>query len=329
MEEGNYLGAVYQLERTIQDHPDFIDGYHKLALACIEAARVDKQYLERAREVYETIETLVPEDDLELIKGVARLNILEWKADEALARYEEVLAKNPENCEFWKLYGDGHVAKAVELSDTEDADAEAFQFEEARASYERAIQLCPENFDSYEGLAIILNQRKLYQDVVRIYGDLREKYPENVQVHRAWTMAQFRFRDWERAARGFGELMDVDPRPKERLSYASVLRKLERFDDADEQLRIYQETAPKQEGPRELTALDILREELGIQASAEKASALIDEGNYDEALVVWREARARVDLRAVDPKFRDAAGELIVWLERRIQHAENLKQKNP
>ena len=325
LEEGNYFGALYKFEQAIKEDPGFVDAYRQLGIVCAELGRRDRDYFERGEEVYAALRTLIPEDDLQLIKDEGRLKIRMGMADEAVATYEEALRREPENCELWILYGNGLVAKGMELRGNFGVEAETEQLREALSTFYSAIELCPNNFDGYYGVAIIMYQLKRYGDVEKMYTELREKHPESVEVLRQYTLAHFRSRKWDTAAAGFEELLGKDPTPEERLSYVAVLRKLERFDDAEEQLRIHSETAPKLAGPPELTKTQILRDELGIRTSAEEAAALMEKGKYDDALVVWRDMKARVTARWDDPEFEDATRELSVWVERRIRHTKNLR----
>lgn len=327
MELGNVRGALDQFKLSIHEHPDYLEAYWKLAECYVELGRQRKAYFEEAQAIYDQLASRVPGEDRRLLKAQARLHIFTWKIDEALSMYEEVLAKEPENCEFWTLYGDAQRAKASEVSELEGPAAAAAITDEALLSFERAVESCPDHFEAHEGIAIILTQRKLYDEVVVTYTDLRKKYPDEDRVVRMYTLALYRARDWAMAAKAFEDLLKRDPRPQDHLNYAAVLRKLERFDDSAEQVRLYEQTAPRSEGPEERTRLDILRDELKIVDSAKRAAALIEEKKFDEAIVVWTESRDRVRRRLTDPDFEDESRELLVWLERRIRYAAELKQK--
>ena len=298
----------------------------ELGMVCAELGRMDWDYFERGQEVYALLKVLIPEDDFQLIRDEGRLKIRMGRADEAVATYEEALRREPENCELWILYGNGLVAKGMELRGQFGVDAETEQLREALSTFYTAIELCPNNFEGYKGVAIIMYQLKRYGEVADMYTELREKHPDSVEILRQYTTAQFRLRKWDKAAEGFDELLEKDPTPEERLSYVAVLRKLERFDDAEEQLRIHSETAPRLVGPPELTKVQILRDELGIQESAEEAAALMEKGKFDDALTIWRAMKDRVAQRWDDPEFEEAARELAVWVERRIRHTENRKK---
>lgn len=327
LHEGNYIGASYQFKKATEENPDSIPAYLALARAYAQAGNLDHDYFKLAQAVYDTLKTRIPEDDLRLVEGEAQLKVLMWQVDDAINLYESALADNPEDCELWVLLGQAIQAKGVELRELVGEDAERAKLEEALDVYHKAIKICPDSFDAYHGIAVILTQRKQYQDVVKMYVDLRQQYPDSLRVLRDYTHARFTARDWSEAADGFAQLLDQDPRPQERLMYIAALRKLKRFDDADKQKAIYLQTAPKFYGPKELTPEDVLREQLGINELAEKAGTLMEQKKYEESRAVWKQARDRAQTKVNDPKYGDAARTIMIWVERRLDYLDELEGK--
>lgn len=325
LREGNYLGAAFQFEKAIREEPGSIRAYLQLAGAYAEAGNMDHDFFARAQAVYDTLKTLIPEDDLRLIEGEAQLKVLMWQVDDAINLYETALADNPEDCHLWNLLGAALQAKGVELRELVGEEAESAKLDEALEVYRKVIQICPDSFDAYRGIAVILTQRKQYRDVVEMYVDLRKQYPDSLRVLRDCTHARFTARDWAEAADGFAQLMKLDPKPEERLMYIATLRKLERYDEADQQKDIYLKTAPRRYGPVQVTPEDVLRDQLGINDIAEKAGSLVEQKRYDEARTLWNEALTRVRGKLDDPKYGDAARTIMVWLERRLSYLDEVQ----
>ena len=106
--------------------------------------------------------------------------------------------------------------------------------------------------------------------------------------------------------------------------YSSTLRKLDRLDEALAQEKIYQETAPKLQGPRQRTSREILQEALDLDPLLEEAAAQFEAKEYAEAADIWGRALEKAQASLDDPEHGSAARELVVWLERRIRLARDL-----
>lgn len=322
MAQGNYLGAAFQYERAVAQDSNYVDAYYKLARAYTEMGRTYKDYLVQAGVVYDELAPKVGIESAEYRKNYADYLLARWDVDEAVGILEALVAESQDNCEFWNLLANAERLKAERIQEEQGMEASAAQLDESEKSYRKSMEICPDQFESVHGLARILDSRKQYQDVVALYEQYLEKYPGNVEILRGYAFASFNSRDYATAARSFQELIQKDPRPQERLIFMSALRKLNRLDEVEEQSRIYQATVPKEYGPEQLLPVDILRKELGIQESSERAVNLIEQGKCDEAVAIWKEAKVRVEQRLEDPAFKSAAEELAALLDRQILYGE-------
>lgn len=317
-DQGNMFGAIMLFEKTVDEHPDFLEAQFKLAEAYTKMGKAKSDLYDKADDMYIRLAGKVGLDDPRLQKGMASLHLARWEIDQAIEIYDKLLASDPDNCEYWVLLGRGQIAKAVQLRETDGVPAEAAQLEAARMSIQHSIDTCPDYIEGYLAMTVILDYDRAYDDIANMYEKLLERFPDNVELQRQHTMARFKGRRWEEASKGFEELLKRDPDPEERLLYVATLRKLDRIDEAEKQMEIYHKTAPKEQTVEELTKLDILKQKLDTQSKTDRAGKLFEDGKVKDALAIWEDVREHVVPYVQDDEFSDAARELLFWLDKRI-----------
>jgi tetratricopeptide (TPR) repeat protein len=320
--EKNYLGAAFQCERVIQQEPSNVAAYLKLGHAYTEMGNTYADYFTKAEAAYAKVAALVGKDDLGYRKGVAELDLARWNVDDAISIYDQLVAAHPESCSYWLLLSDAQRLKGLSVQESEGREASLATLDQAEQTARKAMGICPDDIEPVRMLAQIKDTRKNYQEVVDLYAGLLKQHPDNVQLLRGFAIANFNTRNWAGAAESFEQLLKKDPRFEERLMYISALRKLDRIADAEAQEAIARKDAPKPEGPVELRPEDILREKLGVQPAVERAIALADSGQCDAGVTVLQDARKKVEASLQDPDFKDAAEDLLVWLDRRILYVQ-------
>jgi hypothetical protein len=130
-------------------------------------------------------------------------------------------------------------------------------------------------------------------------------------------------RDWAGAAENFEKLLKRDYSFDDHRMYIVCLNKVGRTDEEEAQIKIYKETAPKEEGPEYLTPMDRLRIKMGVGPMTDKAGNLFEAGKTQEALDLWKEVRGKAEPYLDDAEFGDGARDFLVWLDRRIQLAQS------
>jgi len=106
------------------------------------------------------------------------------------------------------------------------------------------------------------------------------------------------------------------------MTYIAVLKKLNRLEEAEAQKRIALKEQPLLQGPVQLTQEDILKEKIGLQKDIEQGVKLIEDKKCDDAVTLWKGTRTRIEAYLQDPEFKDAASDLLVWLDSRILYAQ-------
>jgi tetratricopeptide (TPR) repeat protein len=328
MQEKNYLGAAFLYERILSEDSTRVEVLYRLGEAYREMGRTSYQiYFKKSIDAYNRLERVVGSEDRRFREALAELYTAQWDMESAVSTYEGLLGEYPEDCGLWIRLADAERLKGAVLRSTEGMAAEEEQLVKAEDLYNRIIERCPDRLEPYDGLAIIQNMYRQYAKTSAMYAGLIAKHPGNMNLVRGKAIADFAARDWEMAAVGFKELLEKDPREEERLQYISCLLKLGKKDEAEEQERIYKSKQVFPYGPDPLLPIDVLRRDLGIQASVEKAVALAEANQFDAALAELHAAQDRVapQLEAEDPAMRDAAAELSGWIGARITYFEKRK----
>jgi tetratricopeptide (TPR) repeat protein len=322
MKQGNYAGAAFQFQRAVEKEPSNLAACLKLGSAYTKAGLKYAVYFSKAESTYARVAALAGKDNVEYRKGMAELDLAQWNVDHAITLCEGLTTEHPDSCDYWLRLANAQRMKGLQVEETEGRESAIADLDLAERTSRKAMGLCPDRIEPVQMLAAIMNTRKSYSEVVDLYHGLLEQRPDNLEFFRGYATACFNARDWEKAAQTLGELLKKDPRYEERLMYISALRKLNRLPEAEEQLRIARLEAPKPEGPVQLTSQDVLKEKIGLQEDVEQGIDLVEKGQCDAAVSIWKGTRTRIEAYLQDPEFKDAAEDLLVWLDRRILYAQ-------
>lgn len=319
---GNQLGAAFKFQLAIEKEPTNVKAYVKLANAYTEMGNNYAIFFSKAESTYTRMAALAGKDNVDYRKGIAKLALAQWNVDDAIAIYDQLAAQYPDSCDHWMLLSEAQRLKGLQIQESEGRDASVSQLDIAEATARKAMDICPNRIEPIQLVAQIKDTRKNYQEVVDLYADLYQKHPEDVRLLRGYATALFNIRNWELAAQHLAELQKKDYRYDEQLMYISALRKLNRMEEAAVQETDARRKTPVVYGPVELRPVDILKEKLEIQTISEQAVALLDKNDCAGAVLLWKDARTKVEPYLQDEEMKSAAEDLIVWLDRRILYAE-------
>jgi tetratricopeptide (TPR) repeat protein len=322
LEQGNTFGAAFLFEKAVMAHPESLGYAFKLGDTYTLLGADDRDYFEKAAQVYDDLEAVVGVDDERLRTARARLFTAQGQVDPAIEIFKELVSEHEDDCEYWILLGRAQIQKAIALRGAVGLEAQMEQLEIADKTYEHAVELCPDRLDAYWGRAVLMEQNKDYDGLIELYGGLLKRFPDNVDALRQYTYAHYMKRDWAGAAENLEKLLKRDYTLDDHRKYIVCLGKIGRTDEEQEQIKLYKETAPKAEGPVYLTDMDRLRIQLNVNPMTDRAGNLFEDGEYQEAIDLWKEVRGLAEARMDDPEFGDAARDFIVWLDRRIQLAQ-------
>jgi|GEM_PF-1084783 len=322
MKQGNYLGAAFQYQRAVETDPSNIDAYLKLGSAYTQMGQSYQVYFSKAESTYARVASMKGRNDTGYRKGIADLALAQWNVDNAVAIYQKLTVDFPESCSYMVMLANSQRMKGLQVQETEGRDAAMAELDEAEKSARKAMALCPDSIEPVEMLAAVMDTRKSYGEVVALYESMLKKSPGRVEFLRGYAIATFNARDWEKAGQALGELLQKDPRFEERMTYIAVLKKLNRLEEAEAQKRIALKEQPLLQGPVQLTQEDILKEKIGLQKDIEQGVKLIEDKKCDDAVTLWKGTRTRIEAYLQDPEFKDAASDLLVWLDSRILYAQ-------
>ena len=322
MKQGNYLGATFQYSRAIQKEPANTVAYLKLGSAYTRMGLSYQIYFSKAESTLAKVASMVGKKDVGYRRGMADLALAQWNVDDAVSIYQQLTVDYPDSCGFMTMLADAQRLKGLQLLETQGRDEAVAQLNEAEKSARKAMALCPDNVQPVQMLAAVMDSRKSYGEVVSLYESVLKKDPNKVEYMRGYAVATFNARDWEKAGVALDNLIKRDPHFEDRMMYIAVLRKLNRLPEAEAQERIAREEQPKFVGPIQLTQTDILKEKIGLQKDVEQGVDMIEKGQCDAAVTLWQGTRSRIQGYLQDPDFKDAAGDLLVWLDSRILYAQ-------
>ena len=322
MKQGNYLGAAFQYERAVEKDPSNVNAYLKLGSAYTRMGLAYQMYFEKAESTYAKVASMKGKNDVGYRKGMADLAMAEWNVDDAVATYQKLTVDYPESCSYMVMLADSQRLRGLQLQETQGSEAALASLGEAENSARKAMALCPDRIEPVQMLAAVMDTRKSYGEVVALYESMLKKDPGRIEYLRGYAYATFNARDWEKSGQALSDLIQKNPRFEERMMYIAVLRKLNRLEEAEAQQRIALKEQPVLQGPIQLTKTDILKEKIGLQKDVEQGVKLIDDKKCDEAVTLWKGTRTRIEGYLQDPEFKEAAADLLVWLDSRILYAQ-------
>jgi tetratricopeptide (TPR) repeat protein len=212
--------------------------------------RADRQ--QEAVDIFENVLSLNP-DNTRANLGLARVWAAEKRYDEALTRYDAVLAKNPDHY-------DALQAKGLILYWT-GAHAEA------RAVFEQLAQRKPDDSTTQEVLASLDRREEAARwermqpnpdappdEFVAYYQKRLEAYPDDASAMRALAYNQGRLRNYDQAIHWYEKSLEIEPDHRStRVDMARIHAFARRY---DESIRLYRELLD--ETPEDVNLLESL-----------------------------------------------------------------------
>jgi len=148
-----YYGEAY---KASPDEKSVIANY---AGVCFNLEKVDQ-----AEELYTKLLTIDP-DDADANLRMGDIMIKRDKTAEAVVFYEKALELEPDNCNLWFNVG------LVYIRDFED-------FDKAISSFNRVLEICPDDIDAHINLAVALIQAEKFDEAVGNLSAFTEEYPD-------------------------------------------------------------------------------------------------------------------------------------------------------
>jgi len=349
-----YLDAVEQFQLAIDENPDYVDAYRRLALSYTAMADTDPDYFLDALDVYEDLADLLPADDIELKKNKAYVQAAMGDLDDAISTYQEILGITPEDCTIWAQIGSAQQVMAERVkADKSDADpAYAAHINEAIAAYTQVTTICPDQVEAYNTLGELYFNSGRTKQASDVYAKMLEKDPENVNIASRLAWLYKKAEEWEKAAPAYEQLLALEPdRLNDRTIYASVLQKLKRSREAAEQYQKIIDADPTKvslycslgfvyiEEKDWEKALDIAMRGIAEGASQPcmyviwgqaleyNGDALLNEYEYDRAIGAFENAKLKLQNALGDANFGEYARKRMARIDQLILRAQQVKAK--
>jgi len=189
--------AVIELRNAIQIDPKFANARYQLGLL----------YLQQndPRNAFAELQRTASLDPANLDAGVkvAEFLLLSGKRDESRKYVDQVLKQKADYPDGLALLAnieliagnfkaaEEAVAKVAEKERATDRFsningriyAAQEKWPEARAMFEKAIELGPENFSNYRTLLLFFQQQKMDAEAKKLLATMQQKFPDNAQLH--------------------------------------------------------------------------------------------------------------------------------------------------
>jgi tetratricopeptide (TPR) repeat protein len=355
MNNRKLLDAAEQFQLAIDEDPDYVDAYRRLAFVYTEMAKSEEDYFQDALDTYEDLEALLPADDVDVRKNKAFVQAAMGDMDDAIDTYEAILEIAPEDCGVWSQIAIAHKTQADRLkADEGDAAEIQARLDEAVNAFREVTQLCPENVDAYNALGELYYGGGKLTEAAGVYAELLEKDPGNVDISSRLGYLYVQAEDWKSAETVYKTLLEADPsRLNDRALYAKSLENQEKFDQAADQymMLIDDGDASKKAMYCNLIFLYIKAKNWkkaidtgmkGISENAPQQSCLtagwakglelrgIEQyrgGQYDAANTSYQEAKLKFQTVQGDPSFGDYATKQIQRLNKLIEQNRLQKEK--
>jgi len=242
MDAKDYPAAVEAFLQALDADPSLTLASKHLALAYTEMGRDDPRYFARADSIYQSLVVVLPVNDVEMLRGRAYLRALSGDYDGAVEDYQLILAEQPRDCDaLVKLYQVRSTQSEVVIEAIGLATPELQKYATEMADAQmQLLELCPEMVTDYQSLFNTFTRSRRYAEGAATFETLLALHPDDPELLRHTGDLYFMSRNWAEAARLFGELLEMEPENQEyRLKYISSLRKIEKFQEADQELQKY------------------------------------------------------------------------------------------
>ncbi len=350
-----YLDAVEQFQLAIDENPDYVDAYKRLALAYTAMADTDPDYYLDALDVYDDLAELLPADDIEVKKNKAYVQAAMGDMDDAIVTYEEILKITPQDCTIWSQIGSAQQVMAERVKKEKgDADPDyKNRIDRAIEAYKKVTEYCPDEVDAYNTLGELYFNSGRTAESAEVYSKMLEKDAENEDIASRLAYLYYKSENWEKAAPAYKRLLELnEDRINDRTIYATVLQKLGRSADAAEQYQKIIDSDPSKvslycnlgfvylESKNYQKAIEIAMK--GIAEGAPqgcmyviwgqgleyKGDALLNEYKYDQAIGTYEDAKVKLQNVGDDANFGDYSRKRMARIDQLIERARQMKEKD-
>lgn len=316
---GDYSALADYYAERVEQHPDELALRLRLGQSLAKAGRIN----EAETSLRETVRRAPDDVDARL----ALIDVLKTaaKAEEAAAQFERLVEQDPENPDYLVQLGNAWLdASDVKQETRQDRAAEAWnrlaearfddpvmtaqvgdlmrrigRDDEALELYRRAVELAPEQPQYREYLGEFLHRLDRHDEAIEVWAAIAEPPRDNRENLVRLAEVFHTFDEPERGLEAFRRAAELDPTFAQRLRFADLLARSQRYDEALAQLDRSDEMA---ETPEERE--QVLRARIGVYAG----SGTLDE-QIAEAERQAEESGASDDYRRLALMF-DAAARL-------------------
>ncbi len=353
-----YLDAVEQFQLAIDEDPNYVDAYKRLALSYTEMAKSDAAYFQDALDTYDDLESILTKPDVDVKKNKAYVQAAMGDLDDAVSTYEEILTITPDDCNVWSQIGGAQkvLADREKQGQPDGAPPTAEYQKRLTASieaYKKVVELCPDEVSAYNNLGELYYSSDQPEKAAEVYEQLLTKDPKNLDVASRLAYLYYKSENWKSAAPAYKRLLDLDStRVNDRAIYAKVLQKLGRTNDAAEQYQLIIDSGPDKKslycnlGFLYIDAKDAEKAiETAMKGIGENAPMtgclnavwgkglelrgdnLLREYQYDRAISTYGEAKIKFQSALGDANFGDYGSKEIQRLDQLIERAKQMKAK--
>lgn len=198
---------------------------------------------------------------------------------------------------------------------------------EAGDFYTRAINHCEEDADLHYLRSHSYFWADRFAEAATSYQRGLELHPDDSRFVKGLAYAHYRAGNLEQAADSFQKLVEVQPGTAAHIYYALVLTRLGLQEEAERQRSLYREVNSPHWDTTKEELFEELVDKLGTMELERAARDLIDQSKFDEAIELLEEAKALASSMLSDPKYGSVAKFLHDRLYRRILRAEAKRRR--
>jgi len=358
-----YLDAAEQFRLAIDEDPDYIDAYRSLAFVFTKMAESENEYYEDALEIYEQLEDKLP-DDVEVRQNKAFVLTQLGELQAAVDTYHDILGIKPDDCTTYARIAGLEKQMGEKAGKGTDGYKKAMQ--SAIDNYTKIIDLCPDETYAYNELGELHFGMGNIEAATSVYDKLLAREPVNVDVngrvgflwYNAGKDADKVKKDsgaemYKKSVKYFEKVMELDPT---RVQYQGLLadaykRSGQPEKSAKEYLKIIQADPTKADlycnvgfslldADQSEGAIEMAMKAIADNAPAQgclysiwgkglevRANKLVEGYEFDRAIAIYTDAKAKFTLALGDKDFGDYATKQISRQDQLIERAKTMKLK--
>ncbi|NNF05756.1 MAG: tetratricopeptide repeat protein [Candidatus Eisenbacteria bacterium] len=350
MQNFRYLDAAEQFRLAIDEDPEYIDAYKNLAFVFTKMAESESEYYEDALELYEELESKLP-DDTEFKKNKAFVLIKLEEKDDAISTYEEILEIDPEDCQTMGNMAELHLDMAKEAG--EGTPGHKSNTEAAILAYKRVTDTCDTEIAAFNKLGELYFAAGRKDEAAAVYDAMLEKDPNNADIAGRLGYLWAQDKNYEKAEPYFAKVLEIDPtRTQYRAFYAKALKENGKSTEAaNEYLKIIAEDPEQAKlycnvGFTYLDAKEYEKAiEMAMKAISENApsqdclycvwgkglelrgNAQVQNYEFDRANSTYSDAKAKFTVAMGSQQWGSYATKQITRVDQLIERAKSIKLK--